>query len=358
MVIRNNTTAGVLLDVFQNPRYRDRIAIFHFGGHAGDYQILLESVDGTPALADAEGLASFLGQQRSLQLVFLNGCSTQPQVEGLQRAGVPAVIATSEAIRDDIATELSARFYSSLASGTSLQVAYEEAVAAVRVQDGGRERGALLRKLVLEAVAHTDRWPWELYVNEGAEAVRTWSLPNAVGDNTFGLPSLPKGDLPETPYRRLEWFREGDAEVFFGRGREIRDLYEQVTSPSVAPILFLYGQSGVGKSSLLEAGLLPRLKHTHVVRYARREREHGLAGTLAHVVGTSPVDIAAAWHAVEETTGAAARHDSRPGGGDLHAARRARRDGGVPGNPRRCLRRPGAAATGELRAGVSEGVAG
>ena len=45
--------------------------------------------------ADAAGLAAFLGQQRGLQLVFLNGCSTQAQVKGLLEAGVGVVIATA-----------------------------------------------------------------------------------------------------------------------------------------------------------------------------------------------------------------------------------------------------------------------
>ena len=59
--------------VFQ--KHRDRIAIFHFGGHAQGDRLLLESAF-EPREAFADGLATLLGQQRGLKLVFLNGCST------------------------------------------------------------------------------------------------------------------------------------------------------------------------------------------------------------------------------------------------------------------------------------------
>ncbi|MFQ5340102.1 MAG: hypothetical protein ACE5F6_01000, partial [Anaerolineae bacterium] len=104
-VVRQNATVQDVLNVFQSPEYRDRIAVFHFGGHANGYQLLLESSEGAPAAADAGGLARFLGQQTGLQLVFLNGCSTQQQVHGLLDAGVSAVIATSHAIQDQVAMD-------------------------------------------------------------------------------------------------------------------------------------------------------------------------------------------------------------------------------------------------------------
>jgi len=104
VVERANATAKDILDVFQHPDYRNRIAIFHYGGHANGYQLLLESPEGKTQLADTGGLAEFLAQQNGLQLVFLNGCSTQQQVQGLQKAGIPSIIATSQDIDDAVAT--------------------------------------------------------------------------------------------------------------------------------------------------------------------------------------------------------------------------------------------------------------
>src|SRR5262249_28744991 len=86
--------------------------------------------------------------------------------------------------------------------------------------------------------------------------------------------------LPSTPFRFLERFTADDAEIFFGRNRDIRDLYKRVTSPDGAGVILLYGQSGAGKSSFLEAGLLPRLETAHSVKCLRRDRAKGLLGTL------------------------------------------------------------------------------
>ncbi len=76
LVLRQNATAADILDVFQDARYQDRIALFHFGGHADGHRLLLETAAGAPAAANAGGLARFLAQQRGLLLVFLNGCPT------------------------------------------------------------------------------------------------------------------------------------------------------------------------------------------------------------------------------------------------------------------------------------------
>src|SRR5262249_39120682 len=101
--------------------YRDRVAIFHYAGHADSRRLLLESNDAGVAPAHAAGLAAFLGQRRGLQLVFLNGCSTRPQVAGLLGAGVAAAIATARAIDDDMARAFAVAFYTELASGAPLR---------------------------------------------------------------------------------------------------------------------------------------------------------------------------------------------------------------------------------------------
>jgi hypothetical protein len=67
------------------------------------------------------------------------------------------------------------------------------------------------------------------------------------------------GGPPETsPYRGLRRLTENDAAVFFGRGREVDELIRRLTDGTNA--LFVIGASGSGKSSLVRAGLLPRLK--------------------------------------------------------------------------------------------------
>jgi hypothetical protein len=63
--------------------------------------------------------------------------------------------------------------------------------------------------------------------------------------------------VPANPYRGLEPFTAEHAEVFFGRDRDIDRLAERVRAQ---PVVIVVGPSGVGKSSLVQAGLVPRLQ--------------------------------------------------------------------------------------------------
>jgi hypothetical protein len=153
LVVHESATWDEIRDVFHDPKYRHRIALFHYGGHANGYQLLLETAEGKSAAAHAVGLAEFLGQQRELQVIFLNGCSTEPQVKDLLDKGISVVIATSQAIDDKVAAEFSACFYQSLAAGSSIGTAFAEAVAAVKVPRGNETRNFYYVGYVLALVA-------------------------------------------------------------------------------------------------------------------------------------------------------------------------------------------------------------
>ncbi|MBK9094597.1 MAG: ATP-binding protein [Anaerolineae bacterium] len=173
------------------------------------------------------------------------------------------------------------------ARSTNIQVG----ISAETVRDGGRVAGVNVEGSILGPVT--------IHVSGPADDLARFGAVDLLSD----LP-LPPLDLPDKPYRYLDWYRREDAGIFFGRGREIRQLYDRVTAPDGAPIVLLYGQSGVGKSSLLAAGLLPRLEANHAVRYARRDHALGLAGTLAAALGIGPdADLAATWRGLETETG-------------------------------------------------------
>jgi hypothetical protein len=279
LIVESNATVTSILNTFQKARYKDRIAIFHYGGHADGYQLLLETLEGSNQVAHGEGLVSFLARQQSLQLIFLNGCSTQQQSIELTEAGVPAVIGTSHSIADHIATQLAIRFYSSLANGASINRAWKEAEDEVKIVEGtSNTRG--FYNLDQEMEAEPDFFPWDMYVKEGAEIIMDWNLPEAVDNPLFGLPDLPPAHLPDRPYRFLQRYQREHAEIFFGRSYYIRDLYDRATDKTAAPVILFYGQSGVGKSSMLDAGLLPRLEQEAQVVYIRRDRIKGLKSTL------------------------------------------------------------------------------
>lgn len=312
--IVEDTNIDRLMDAFQ--RIGNRLAIFHFAGHAGSFHLCLESAEGNQELAHGSGLARFLGLQPNLQLVFLNGCSTQKQADLLLAEGVPAVIATSEQIKDGVARDLSTNFFHSLSKGDRLFTAFQEAVASVQIRHGERHRNLFFE----DTKVSSGRFPWDLYVRPGAERIHDWNLPTAAHDPLFGLPSLDEIYPPE-PYRYLEWYREEDARIFFGRSFQIRSLYEKIrvkpqqkaleaqakakgwegsTALQDPPVIHLYGRSGVGKSSLMAAGLSPRLKKDHQIQYLRRSQDAGLLGTLqAGLNATKPQDIYQAWQAIE-----------------------------------------------------------
>ncbi|MCB0060710.1 MAG: CHAT domain-containing protein, partial [Caldilineaceae bacterium] len=285
-------TIDTILDTFQ--KYQNDVAIFHFAGHADGEQILVESATGEAEGANAEQFAKFLGEQVGLKLVFLNGCSTQQQVEGLLNAGVDAVIATSRAIEDAEAMRFADRFYRGLTSGATLSTAYNQAVAAAQMVKSSS--ASKTRDTQRVANISPNHWPWVLHLRRGAEMVAQWSLPEAAGDPLFNIPDLPTVDPPTEPYRGLKRFEAAHARVFFGRDNEISKVYHLLTGDD-APVILFYGQSGIGKSSLLDAGVLPRLGNNHTIIYQRRDGARGLLGTLAAALQStrSHDSLRAAW---------------------------------------------------------------
>ena len=77
-------------------------------------------------------------------------------------------------------------------------------------------------------------------------------------------------DSSRSPYPGLKAFEEADAAVFFGRQTEIQrgmELLQRVRRYEGAQVVLVLGPSGIGKSSLVRAGLLPR---------CRRDQTHWL----------------------------------------------------------------------------------
>jgi WD40 repeat protein len=74
----------------------------------------------------------------------------------------------------------------------------------------------------------------------------------------------PEWDSDRSPYPGLEAFGEDDAGVFFGREAEVAALVERLNPALPAGpeqrLVTVVGPSGVGKSSLIHAGLLPQLR--------------------------------------------------------------------------------------------------
>ena len=156
---------------------------------------------------------------------------------------------------------------------------------------------------------------WRLENKRGADDVRDWYLAQSADKPLLALPPIPSDigyPLPEHPFLGLASFGLEESRIFFGRGQAIYDLYQKVTdpSPSVAPIILLCGPTGVGKSSLLAAGLIPRLVEENEVVFIERPPEQGLlaeiitqiTSTFANVQTTNWT-LAQAWHEHERQAG-------------------------------------------------------
>jgi len=80
------------------------------------------------------------------------------------------------------------------------------------------------------------------------------------------------------PYVGLDYFDEEDAGLFFGRDAERKRIIGNLRA---SPLTLLYAESGVGKSSLLRAGVAPRLR-----QMSARRRVEGSAHYVPVVFST------------------------------------------------------------------------
>jgi hypothetical protein len=116
---------------------RGRVAFFHFAGHA-DGQIL----EFGSAAAHASGLAGILKEQGCVPVVFLNGCSTQAQVDYFRDAGVGIVISTTVDVVDEYAYVFAQRFYQSfLAKDRTVEEAFGDARNALLTDEALNKSG-------------------------------------------------------------------------------------------------------------------------------------------------------------------------------------------------------------------------
>lgn len=104
--------------------------------------------------------------------------------------------------------------------------------------------GDIIDRCLLKPVA--DRTP-------SAEALLDEMQPLLPGTRT----ALQTGD--DNPFAGLAAFQEADSHRFFGRDRDIAEVVARVRTE---PFVTVVGPSGVGKSSLVRAGVIPTLKRS------------------------------------------------------------------------------------------------
>jgi tetratricopeptide (TPR) repeat protein len=93
---------------------------------------------------------------------------------------------------------------------------------------------------------------------------------------TAGAVTRAGGADPESPWVGLRSFGEETQGYFFGRATELQEFFERVLHK---PLTVLFGQSGLGKTSLIQAGLIPRLRDAALLPVRIRLRYDEDAGT-------------------------------------------------------------------------------
>jgi tRNA A-37 threonylcarbamoyl transferase component Bud32/WD40 repeat protein len=121
--------------------------------------------------------------------------------------------------------------------------------------------------------------PWGFERDDDAAGMKLAALSTEDSDTAAD----PADD--RSPYPGLASYSVADADHFVGREREVESLANRLVR---APLLAVLGPSGVGKSSFIHAGLVPRLDEHHRILTMRPGRHpmHALAA-LPQVSGDS-----------------------------------------------------------------------
>ena len=238
--------------------------IVHFCGHGtGHRGLILENDAGKVQLVSTAALTDlFTIFNRRIECVVLNACHTLSQGEQIQQQ-INFLIATQKEIRDDAALLFTKGFYDALFRGENYQAAYKLGCNRIHLELYGGDTSE--RKLVPvydepkqdyldleqhEILLFLVKTPPNLIFQDDI-VVSNYPYPQNVDRETEGKNILP------CPYRGLFNFSPNDAEFFFGRDVFIERLYKATKSNNLIPVL---GTSGSGKSSVVLAGLVPKLE--------------------------------------------------------------------------------------------------
>jgi hypothetical protein len=193
--------------VFTDAKYAGRIVVFHYGGHSNRDNLFLQASDGSNDRVSIEFLAQYLGLQKGLKLVFLNGCNNGQYAGLLLHNKVPIAVCTSAVLKDADALFFAKTFYEHLRSGSYTVVeAYRSAQLIFQNQHISPQELEQYRDLVEEVHQKKD-FPWEILGGDSPVALE-WTL-------KLGLPlsetttTLPLAGFPKDFYlhidRRLQY---------------------------------------------------------------------------------------------------------------------------------------------------------
>jgi WD40 repeat protein len=201
--------------------------IVHFCGHgAGQDGIVLEDDTGKMALVQTNALASMfkLFAKKGVDCVILNACYSEVQAEVISHY-VNYVIGMNKAVGDRASVAFAVAFYDAVAAGYQVEEAYELGCSQM-MSFLEHETPVFKRKKLIDS---------------------------GIDNNVITFEEV----IPPNPYQGLSAFKEEDADFFFGQEKFVNNLVE-VTQTQ--PLVAVVGPSGSGKSSVVYAGLIPKLR--------------------------------------------------------------------------------------------------
>ncbi|HEY9819629.1 MAG TPA: CHAT domain-containing protein, partial [Candidatus Sericytochromatia bacterium] len=201
--------------------------IVHFCGHGtGSEGIVLEDDTGKKALLQTNALASMfkLFAKKGVECVILNACYSEVQADAISQY-VNYVIGMNRAVGDRAALAFAVGFYDAIAAGYTLEEGYDLGCSQM-MSFREHETPVFKKKNLIDSP-----------IAQGVIAV--------------------EDVIPPNPYQGLSAFGEEDADFFFGQEKFVSNLVE-VTHKQ--PFVAVVGPSGSGKSSVVYAGLIPKLR--------------------------------------------------------------------------------------------------
>ena len=221
----------------------DRIILIHFSGHSNHSVLQLDE-----GVFFGNYLSEKLLSCKKLKLAFFNGCNNKQQLEKIIDNGSFSVVGTNLKIQDKSAYLFCKRFYEKfIIYGFSVNESFDDALLDNKILNDDSARSI---ELASQKSAH-NKW---FLTNPDA----SWFLKDSVS-YINKIPSVKEGVLPNSPYKDLISYDQSDVEIFAGRSEEIYKFFEIINNFE-ENVIILHGQSGVGKSSFLKAGLIPRFE--------------------------------------------------------------------------------------------------
>ena len=102
-----------------------------------------------------------------------------------------------------------------------------------------------------------DRWNMQSQLDYWATSLRRSDYDINSTLEKFDTSKVPQLDDLDCPYPGLAGFQETDGRIFFGRTKFVKESIKKFNQHNLIAII---GPSGSGKSSLMQAGIIPKLK--------------------------------------------------------------------------------------------------